>query len=247
MNCRPGMPRRLISILLRRRQAPLDPDKALARGQLGVDVGLVQLRQNRQNCPGRLARIGDLAGVGIKRRAAQRRRQELAVAVDDVGPRRRRRRRPPAEPCRHALRPCRPTSSGIVSKRSATTRNTSANTAATSDQPAAAGLDRNGMPLVGDDRRAGSAAAGNAAAGTGFPRSARPAASAGIGDLRDQRIERSRSRLSQPHPRGLPTAIATEQIARPRPARPPPPPRHRRAVFRRKRHRPPALRRPAPR
>ena len=101
-------------VLLARRQAPLDPDKALARGQLGVQLGRVELRQNRGDGPRRLARIEDLARVGIERRAVERRRQQLAVAVEDIGAHRRRRRGgPAAESARHAT-------SAVAARHSAT-------------------------------------------------------------------------------------------------------------------------------
>src|SRR5439155_6596508 len=71
-------------IVLARRQAALDPGKALARGKLGAKLGRIELRQHRGDGPRRLVRVEDLAWIGGERRAVERRRQQPAVTVDDV-------------------------------------------------------------------------------------------------------------------------------------------------------------------
>src|SRR5947209_14255986 len=83
-------------VLLARGQRPLQVDEALARDELGADLGRRLVRQYRGELTGSLVDI--LTGreqclrIDEKRRLRKHRRQQLAVAIDDVGAGRRWRR-----------------------------------------------------------------------------------------------------------------------------------------------------------
>src|ERR1700730_4103054 len=85
LELQPRYPELIDLVLFARRQVALDVYEALARGQLGVDIGAFEARESLHQLTGGVGRVDDLFGVGVDRGAVERGCEQLAVAVDDVG------------------------------------------------------------------------------------------------------------------------------------------------------------------